>query len=273
MKNILVPTDFSEVSDSAVDYAADLAMLTNSKLILYYVFTVPVPVSDAPVVAIPMEDLEKENMKLLHALEKRIKEKHGKIEIELRTQPGFVVDEILSFTKNHKIDLVVMGVTGAGKAPGRIIGSNATSVMHHAASPVMVVPKGYKFKKPSTVALACDYKSFVPDETVNKFKYFVHLFHSKVMVFNVLKPKELATYKKAATEVNLENAMGDLEHSLYFPASDNLAHEINTFIDNHHAEMLVMIPHHYSFLKRLTHLSATKEMAFLTHVPLLSIHE
>jgi nucleotide-binding universal stress UspA family protein len=272
VKNILVPTDFSEVSESAADYAAELAKITNAKLILYYVFTVPVPVSDVPVIAVPMEDLEKENMKLLHTMDRRMKAKHGKLEIELKTQPGFVVDEIISYTKEHKVDLVVMGVTGAGKTPG-VMGSNATSVMHHASSPVMVIPKGYKFKKPDAIALACDYKSIVPDDAVTKFKSFVRLFNSKVMVFNVLKIHELATYQKAATEVNLENALGDLEHSLYFPASDNLEHEINTFIDKHNADILTMFPHNYSFFKGIMHHSATKEMAFLTHVPLLSIHE
>lgn len=272
MKNILVPTDFSEVSESAVDYAAELAKATNAKLILYFVFTVPVPVADTPVITIPIPELEKENMKLLHALERRIKAKHGKIEIELRTQPGFVVDEIISFTKEHKIDMVVMGVTGAGKTPG-IIGSNATSVMHHAKSPVLVIPKGYKYKKPANIALACDYKSMLPDAAVTKFKSFTSLFNAKVFVFNVLKPNELATYQKAATEVNLENALGDLEHSLYFPASENLAHEINTFVDIHEVDILTMFPHNYSFLKGIVHHSATKDMAFLTHVPLLSIHE
>jgi nucleotide-binding universal stress UspA family protein len=271
VKNILVPTDFSDVSENAADYAAELAKMTGAKLIFYYVFTVPVPVADMPVVTIPIEDLEKENLKLLHDLDKRIKTKHGKLETQLRTQPGFVVDEVITFTKEHKIDLVVMGVTGEGKTPG-IFGSNATSVMHHAASPVVVIPHGYKFKKPATIALACDYKSILPDQSVDSFKSFVHLFKSKVLVCNVLKPKELATYEKAATEVNLENALADLEHTLYFPASEDIAEELNVFVKKYNVDMLTMFPHHYSFLKGLMHRSTTKEMAFLTHVPLLSIH-
>lgn len=272
MKNILVPTDFSEVSEGAANYAAELAKATHAKLIFYYIFPFPVPIADAPVIAVPIEGLEKESMKLLHALDKRIKTKHGNIETELRTQPGFVVDEVITFTKEHKIDLVVMGVTGAGKTPG-LVGSNATSVMHHAACPVMVIPKGYKFKKPAIIALACDYKSILPEAAVDKFKAFVRLFHSKVLVCNVLKPKELATYQKAVTEVNLENALTDIDHSLYFPASDNMAAEINTFVNKHNVDVIAMFPHKYSFVKGIMHHSITKEIAFLTHVPLLSIHE
>lgn len=272
MKNILVPTDFSEVSEGAADYAAELAKITKAKLIFYYLFTVPVSVADMPAIVVPIEDLEKENMKLLHALDKRIKAKHGHIETELRTRPGFVVDEIISFTKEHKIDLVVMGVSGAGKAPG-IFGSNATSVMHHAVSAVVVIPKGYKFKKPGTIALACDYKSILPEGSVNMFKSFVRLFNSKLILFNVLKLNELATYQKAATEVNLENALADMEHTLHFPAGDNTIEEINTFVKKHGVDLLAMFPHHYSFLKGLIHHSTSKEMAFLTQVPLLTIHQ
>lgn len=272
MKNILVPTDFSEVSENAADYAAELAKMTKAKLIFYYVFTLPVPIADTPIVAVPIDELEKENKKLLNALDKKIKAKHGSIETQLITQPGLVVEEITSFTKEHKIDLVVMGVTGAGKTPG-MFGSNATSVMHHAACPVVVIPKGYKFKKPKTIALACDYKSVLPDETINKFKSFVRLFHSKVLIFNILKPKELATYQKAATEVNLENALADIDHTLHFPSGENMTEEINTFVNKQNVDMLAVVPHTYGFLKGLMHHSATKEMAYLTHVPLLSIHD
>jgi len=273
--NILVPTDFSEVSESAADYAAEFALAlgkTKTRLIFSHVFTMPVPVSDIPVVTVPLEDMEKEAMKLLRALHKRITTRHGAIETELKTNPGFAVDEISSIIKSHKIDLLIMGVTGAGKAPD-MYGSNATSVISRATCPVIIVPKGHKFKKPSTVALACDYKSIVPDETVEKFKSFVHLFNSKVLVFNVLKPTELATYEKAAAEVNLENALGNVKYSLHFQVSENLVQEINAFVDEHKVEILAMFPHNYSFFKGLVHHSATKEMAFSTHIPLLSIHE
>jgi Universal stress protein family len=218
------------------------------------------------------EELEKENMKMLHALDKKLKAKYGKIETEVWNEPGFVVDEITRFTQKHKIDLVIMGVTGAGKSPG-ILGSNTTSVMHRITSPVLVIPKGCQFRKPSTIALACDYKSIPSDETIDKFKYFAHLFNSKVLLFNIVKKNELASYQKTVTEVNLENMLTDVEHSLHFPSGDNLPKEINKFIDKHRVDMLVMFPHHYNLIEGLFHHSASKELAFLSRVPLLSIYE
>lgn len=272
MKNILVPVDFSKVSENAADYAAEFARCINAKLILYYVFSPPVPVADVPVVFFDPQEIEKKNMKMLHTLDKKLKTKYGKIETELWNEPGFVVDAITHFTQQHKIDIVIMGVTGAGKSPG-ILGSNTTSVMHRIKVPVLVIPQGCEFKKPSTIALACDYKSVLPDEAIDKFKFFAHLFDSKVLLFNVIKNDELESYQKAAAEVNLENMLSDLEHSIHFSSGNNLPDEINKFIDKHKVDMLVMFPHHYNLIEGIFHRSATKEMAFLSHVPLLSIYE
>src|SRR4051812_14160560 len=60
MKNILVPTDFSQCSINALHHAAALAKLTGSKIYLVHVYQVPVPSSDFPVVDFPVEDMEKE---------------------------------------------------------------------------------------------------------------------------------------------------------------------------------------------------------------------
>jgi nucleotide-binding universal stress UspA family protein len=44
---------------------------------------------------------------------------------------------------------------------------------------------------------------------------------------------------------------------------------INTYIDDHHADLLVMAKHNRNFFDRLFHRSLSKKMAFHTHIPLL----
>ncbi|MBK7818144.1 MAG: universal stress protein [Sphingobacteriaceae bacterium] len=48
MKTILVPTDFSRVSNNAIDYAAELAVFSKSKLILFNSYHIPVAVTEVP---------------------------------------------------------------------------------------------------------------------------------------------------------------------------------------------------------------------------------
>jgi nucleotide-binding universal stress UspA family protein len=272
MKTILVPTDFSEASENAVNYAAELAKFIHAKLIIFHGYTIPVPVSEAPVVIYSFEELEKANMQLLTALNKKIKANYSTLETELITRPGFPIDEIIRIESQKKVDFVVMGLSGAGRTKA-LLGSNTTSVMKKSPRPVIIVPYEAKFKKPGKMALACDYTAIVPDHVISSFKEFVKLFGSKVLVFDVLRKAELVTYEKATAEVNLENSLGDIEHSLYFPSGDNLAEEVNEFVDRNNVDMLTVMPHNHSFFSGLFHHSSAKKIALHTHVPILSIHE
>ncbi|HTB07847.1 MAG TPA: universal stress protein [Bacteroidia bacterium] len=272
MKTILVPIDFTPSSQNAAEYAAEFAKYSKSKLILLHVFSVPVPVADVPIVVIPMDEVEKENAKELKSVNKKLIHKHPGIETETIIRAGFVVEEILLVMDEYKPDLIVMGLIGEGKSNG-FFGSNATTVIKKAKCPVLTIHPDVKFKKPEKIALACDYTATVSDEVVNKFKYFINLFDSKVLIFDVLKRAELVSYQKAVAEVNLENSLGDMEHSMYYPSGDDLQEETNNFVEKNNVDMLVMIPHNYPFFQNLFHKSATKKMAFQTKVPLLSIHE
>jgi nucleotide-binding universal stress UspA family protein len=272
MKTILATTDFSEISENAVNYAAEVAKLWNAKLILFHGYSVPIPVSEVPVISIEFDELEKENMKLLNKLDAKLQAKYGKLETELLTKPGMVVDEILTLVKERKIDLVVMGITGAGKTAA-ILGSNTTTIIKKCKQPVIAVPANFKFKQPKKIALACDYKAIIPDRAVDKLKDIVTSFNAKLLIFDVLKKTELVSYTKAFAEVNLENALGELEHSVHFPSGDDLGHEVNEFVSKNHADMIAVMPHNYNFFEGLFHHSSAKKIALATHIPLLSIHE
>jgi nucleotide-binding universal stress UspA family protein len=272
MKTILVPVDFSSSSENAAEYAAEFAKYSKAKLILLHVYSVPVPVADVPVTTIPLEEVEEESIKHLSAFNKKLEHKYPGIETEMITSAGFVVEEILLMAEERSPELIIMGLGSDAKSKG-IFGSNTTTIIKRAKCPVLTIPSEIRFKKPEKIALACDYSAIVPDAVVSKFKEYVKMFGAKVLVFDVLRRAELVTYQKAAAEVNLENSLVDVGHSLYYPSGDNLPEEANSFIERQNVDVLVMIPHNYTFFQSLFHRSATKQMAFQATVPLLTIHE
>jgi len=272
MKTILATTDFSKASENAMHYAAELALFTHAKLVIFHSYTIPVPVTEVPIVTLPFEEMEKINTALLKSFDKKLKAKYGKLETELITRPGFVVDEIITLAEQKHADLIVMALTGAGNAFA-LLGSNTTSIMKKLKQPVLAIPHDAKFKKPLKIALACDYKTITPDDVVSKFTDFVKQFGAKVLVLDVLKKAESVSYQTALAEVNLENSLGNLEHSLHFPSGDDLEKEVNTFVKNNHVDILTVMPHNYSFFSGLFHHSGAKKIALAIQVPILSIHE
>jgi nucleotide-binding universal stress UspA family protein len=272
MKTILVPVDFSTTAENAAEFAAEFAKYSKAKLILFHAYSVPVPVADVPVIMIPLDEVEKESVKRLNDFNKKLTQKYPDVKTEMVTRAGFVVEEILLIMEELNPDLVIMGLIGEGRSKG-FFGSNTTTVIKKAKCPVITIPSDVKFKKPEKIALACDYSATISDTVVDRFKEFVNLFNAKVLIFDVLKRAELVTYQKAVAEVNLENSLGSMAHSIYYPTGDDMQEETNNFIERNNVDMLVMIPHNYSFFQSLFHQSATKKMAFHTKVPLLSIHE
>ena len=57
MKIIIVPTDFSPVSENAVRYAVNMAKEIGTSVTLVHVYQIPVSMSDVPVAMVSAEEL------------------------------------------------------------------------------------------------------------------------------------------------------------------------------------------------------------------------
>lgn len=271
MKNILVPTDFSESSKKAALYALALSKETNAKLTFMHVFHIPMVTAESMVVMPNYEELEKVSKEaLLNFL--------NDLNIDLTTinqvvSPGFLIDELKTIVAEKNIDLVVMGINGVGKLTEILIGSNTTIAIHNLDCPILVVPESVSFKPIKNIAFACDFNKVKNSTAISYIKSVAGTLNAKVHILNIVSPEEKPSSEKAISGINLESIFENLNHSLHFPESDDITFAINQFVDTHAIDILIMIPRKQSLLGSLFHRSNTKKMAFHTHVPLLTINE
>ena len=274
MKTILVPTDYSEVADNALNYAVELAKFTNAKIILMHSYQIPVPAGEVLVTLVSPQELEEVNQKRIKKLEKKISEKtSGKIKIESVIRCGFTVEEIMNVIKENSIDLVVMGITGSGKVSETLIGSHTSTLIKQTKTPVLVIPKDAQFKEIEKIVLACNYNEPVNADAIKRFTTFAKLFKAKVLVLDVEKPLAVPMYENTLGGEALEKTLKGVEHVMFYASSEDITDEINSFSDTHKCDWIAMIPHKHNILNQLFHESNTKKMAFHTHIPLLSIHD
>ncbi|MDB4954972.1 MAG: Universal stress protein UspA [Myxococcales bacterium] len=143
-KNILVPVDFSEASEAALDYAVVLAARLDAKLHLLHVVTFPVlGVPEAGITLTPsvIEDLMTESQSALQKLAdaRRNSAKIG--EVMLRTgDPREVIHWV---AEEISADLIVMSTHGRRGIRRLLLGSVTESVVRTASCPVLTlrVPK------------------------------------------------------------------------------------------------------------------------------------
>jgi len=274
MKTILVPTDFSTVSENAVNYAAEIAKATNAKLILFHVYQMPIIATEVPIVLPNIEELERDCMEGLLRISIRLHSKLSTTNIECIVKCGLPVDEINLYTQNSKIDLIVMGMRGAGYLTEKLIGSVTTSLIQKSNCPVLVVAEQVRFKQIHKIVLACDYNDTENKKVLEPLKEFAKLFKSHVYVLNVVRKSEpLEPLTEVVSDfIKLEHSLAETPHSFHYLSNEEIVTGINEFVTEGKMDLVVMIPRKHSVLKNIFNEPNTKKMAFHSKVPLLAIH-
>jgi nucleotide-binding universal stress UspA family protein len=142
VKKILVPTDFSEASATAVDTAVDFAKVFQAQIELVHVLVEPTFVLPPPVeMATFPFDLTEIMVRVQRNLEsERDRVRAAGVPGEFTTLSGRAAPEIVAYAKKIGADLIVMGTHGRGGIEHALLGSVAERVVHHSPCPVLVVP-------------------------------------------------------------------------------------------------------------------------------------
>ncbi len=273
MKNILIPTDFSDSSKAAASYAVEFAKASNANITFLHVFHIPMVTSEATVVMPNFDALEKDSMDALQKLEESFRVQHQlTTKANCIVKPGFLIDEMKDVIKENKIDLVIMGIAGVGKLAEVLIGSNTTIAIHSLDCEVLVVPSDSVYKPIKNIAFACDFIK-VKEPALHKIKNWAKTLNAKTFILNIVAPEEKPSTEKAIAGIKLESIFDSMEHSLHFPENDDITYAINDFVEKHNIDLLIMIPKKQTIFTSIFHKSNTKRMAFHSHIPLLTIHD
>ncbi len=274
MKTILIPTDFSEASKNAVDYGVRLAKEKNAQLVLLHVFHIPVMATEDPVLMPSFDQIEDDSQIFLKEIENGLRLKYNFTNpIESISRAGFLIDEIEDLVKEKNLDLIIMGITDAGKLAELVISSSSIGVIKKINCPTIIVPEQAVYKPINSIVFACDIENTENISTIEQVKQFAQMFNAKLMIFNMVEDHEEKAHEKAVFNEKFASLFSNVPHSVHFITGEDLINSINAFIDTNNADLLIMVPQKHTFFWQLFHESSTKKMAFHSHVPLLAIHE
>jgi nucleotide-binding universal stress UspA family protein len=136
-KHILVPTDFSDTAQHALEVGLELAKRFDAKVSILHAYQFFVPVAYAEAIVMPFDEIAARAKETLAKAVAAARERYGKCEGVLR--PGQAADEILEVARGVGADLIVMGTHGRRGMSRLIMGSTAERVVRSAQVPVMTV--------------------------------------------------------------------------------------------------------------------------------------
>jgi universal stress protein A len=144
VRRILVPSDFSEPSHAALDYAAELARRFDASIDVLHVWEVPLfmPPASPP-------DVGVDSTSLIEILRKNAEDALARF-VAAANERGIAVHDsfaelgppahtITEFARTHEYDLIVIGTHGRTGLSHALIGSIAERVVRHASCPVLAV--------------------------------------------------------------------------------------------------------------------------------------
>ncbi len=140
-KRILCPIDFSDASRAALETAADLAKRFGASLTLFHAYPVPgYTFPDGSFVASSkmLDELAEQARRHLEEW-KGIAASLGVPAAEAITAVGEPAHEIVTWSKEHAADLVVLGTHGRTGLTHALMGSVAERVVRRAPCPVLTV--------------------------------------------------------------------------------------------------------------------------------------
>jgi nucleotide-binding universal stress UspA family protein len=137
LKRVLVPYDFSDYSELALNYALSFAQRYRSELHLLHVLP-PFTVNDSEISPYPL-GLQGAYHKAVNRLQKAAPPgAHRLCGIKHAVSEGQPYREILNYAENNNIDLICLGAHGAGFGMRTLFGSNVDRVLRQAPCPVLV---------------------------------------------------------------------------------------------------------------------------------------
>ena len=138
-KHILVPTDFSESSNQALDYAITFASKLQARLTVLHVVEL-FPLGSADMTTVPeayIEDLKREADRTMQLYLARITA--AGLTGDVVVTHGSALQEIMEVAKVQHVDLIIMGTHGRTGLPHLLLGSVAERLVRLAPCPVLVV--------------------------------------------------------------------------------------------------------------------------------------
>ncbi len=279
MQTILIPTDFSETAMHAALYAIEMAKQTGvQKIILLNTYTNSNVVVGDPLVPVlevfTLKELEKASEEGLLAFKFFLQYAiPPSVTIETIHEYGFLANTIQTVCKEHKVDLIVMGISGAGNFQENFIGSNTIDVAKETTVPVIIVPNKANIHQIKRIAIATDFKDVSETTPFTVMRKILDETGAKVFILNVDHNEREFNDDTLYERMLMETFLEKYNPTINLIDNPDFIDGINYFVQTENIDMVIIIPKKHGLFESLFKRSHTKMLAFHTNVPILVVHK
>lgn len=275
---IVIPTDFSLLSDKALDAGIQLAMKLNAEVDIIHTIEIN-HVWEEVADFSKVEGMISGDYSYMHVAEKIAQKKldaiqeifeMNKIKVNTIILNGKPHHRIVEYVKENKVDLLLMATHGADGLKEVFIGSNAQRIIRNSTCPVLTVKEEDNVDF-SSIVFASD---FVEDEAevLQYIKTFSNYFNAKVVLLKVITPLVFTPDKEILESIAaIANKIGFKDFQVEVIQSESVEEGITEYCEKNEVSLVTIATHGKGFFRKVFVSNTTEYLANHLDKPLLSI--
>lgn len=278
MRKILIPVDFSEYSQTAIDYACQIINEngTGQALDLVHVFTnhsnLLVNRQINPNLVDPQVEIARKEMDKLMEV---IRFKYPSVTCHSIFKEGNLFEEISKVTAGFAYDAVIMGTKGSSGLEAVFLGSNTYDVILNTKTPVFGIPKGASRFKKERVGLLCNFKEGEIEVLLQAINLIGNDF--ELVLIHVNKDdKDIkiidAQFQRWIREIIDRTGIQNISYTvksqaLYNRAAEDVSHAITSVLIDEQINILLITKSRKSVFRKLIEENIVRKLAYNLTVP------
>lgn len=273
---LLIPIDFSEYAQQAINYACQISKTKGTTIDLVHIFTDHTNIyrnsleeTDLidPRVAIAKRDIDKIIEEYTH--------KFPHLSFNVIFKDGNLYDALRDVATQDTYDAIIMGTKGAYDLDALLIGSNTFDVFQNTKTPVIAVPQSEKAFKTDKIGLLCNFNDGEIDVLKQAVKVYGDDFELILIHINtandsmhLLDEKFNLFIKKIISETNIDNISYVIKAQTFFiQYKEDISSAINSVIADELIDALLVTKSKKGFLRKVIEENIVKKMAFEIQIP------
>lgn len=274
MRNVLIPTDFSNDAYNALSHATQLMKGNECNFYILNVFNGFTSLQNRTPGKEIDEQRDSESLEGLTRACNRIRfeDKNPEHSFNTLSRRGDLADIVSKVVAEKDIDLVVMGNTGRSEIDAIFMGSSALDVVDKVKKcPVLTIPKEMDFNAPREIAFVTDYRRPYDAGLLHPLLFIAKRSKAKIRIMHINKEEALDKYQSINRRILMKYLLPFEPTQHWIPHFKSKATTINIFLEELEIDLLAMVNYEHSFLERMTREPVIKRMGFNNDIPFLVI--
>lgn len=279
MKNVLLPTDFSENSLNAIRYALRLFEESACNFYLLHVIkSSDIGIGDSPYLVSPSQIKDVYTQTAKTRLRDTLNQISTKISTNKKhkfyaiTDHNFLVESIRQQVSEKKINMIVMGTKGATGLKKIIVGSNTGDVITKVHCNTLVVPENATFKNLKEIAFPTDFSMLYNINVLHPIVSFTEKHNAAIRILNISKKDAVLNSDQSKNKELLEDYFSNLDYSFHFLTNKKVEDAVQCFVESRNIDMITMVAKNLNYFQHILFHTKIERISYHTDVPFLVLH-